>query len=183
MNPIKNTLKFFTSVWSIIELEKICQLRCQSEFNNYQLYMLVYASLDHIITKFRRMGVPTRDSFLSRVLKVGNLSQVEAQYWKPKIVFSQSTNTSPVQTRSNIRIPSFFSSSEAGSSYSPKFDNNKQQSSVPFSELTHNVPVVTGGVLISWMGKLARKVTLTMATYNAPQREPVLTRAAAILCL
>ena len=30
--------------------------------------------------KFRRIGVPTRDSFSSRVLKVCNLSQVEARY-------------------------------------------------------------------------------------------------------
>ena len=54
--------------------------------------------------KFRRIGVPTRDLFLSRVLKVCNLGQVEAQYWKPKIMFSLSTNTSPVRTRSNIIV-------------------------------------------------------------------------------
>ena len=69
------------------------------------------------ITKFWRIRVPTRDSFSSRVLKVCNLSRVEARYWKPKIVFSRSTNTSPVPTRSNIivdtqiliRVMTFFS--------------------------------------------------------------------------
>ena len=33
-----------------------------------------------ILFKFQRIGVPTRDLFLSLVLKVCNLSQVEAQY-------------------------------------------------------------------------------------------------------
>ena len=54
----------------------------------------------HLISKFRLIGVPTRDSFSSRVLKVCNLSRVEAQYLKTKIVFSRSTITSPVRTRS-----------------------------------------------------------------------------------
>ena len=38
----------------------------------------------HLISKFRLIGVPTRDSFSSRVLKVCNLSRVEAQYLKTK---------------------------------------------------------------------------------------------------
>ena len=52
--------------------------------------------------KFWRIRVPTLDSFSSRVLKVCNLSRVEARYLKPKIVFSRSTITSPVRTCSNI---------------------------------------------------------------------------------
>ena len=55
-----------------------------------------------VLNKFRRIGVPTQDSFSCGVVKVCNLSRVEARYWKPKIVFSCSTNTSPVRTRSNI---------------------------------------------------------------------------------
>ena len=51
-----------------------------------------------LATKFRQIGVPTRDLFLSRVLKVCNLGRVEAPYWKPKIVLSRSTNTSPIRT-------------------------------------------------------------------------------------
>ena len=57
-----------------------------------------------IYTKFRRIGVPTLDLFSSRILKVCNLSRGKAQYGKPKIVFSRSTNTSPVPTRSNIIV-------------------------------------------------------------------------------
>ena len=51
--------------------------------------------------KFRRIGVPTQDSFSRRILKTSNLGRVEAQYLKQKIVFSRSTNTSPVGNRSN----------------------------------------------------------------------------------
>ena len=47
------------------------------------------------------MGVPTRDSCLRRILKACNLGRVEAQYLKPKIVFSRSTNTSPVLVLTN----------------------------------------------------------------------------------
>ena len=52
--------------------------------------------------KFLRIGVPTQYSFSRRILKVCNLnlSRVQARYLKPKIVFSRSTNTSPVRTRS-----------------------------------------------------------------------------------
>ena len=50
--------------------------------------------------KFWQIGVPTQNLLSSRVLKVCNLGQVEAQNWKPKIVFSWSMNTSPVRTRS-----------------------------------------------------------------------------------
>ena len=57
-----------------------------------------------IETKFWQIGVPTRVSFSSRVIKVCNLSQVEALYWNPKIVFSRSTITSPVRTRLNIIV-------------------------------------------------------------------------------
>ena len=67
--------------------------------------------------KFWRIGVPIRDWFSSRVLKVCNPSRVEAWYWKLKFVSSQSTNTSLVQARSNtivhtrilIRVMTFFS--------------------------------------------------------------------------
>ena len=55
-------------------------------------------------TKFRRIGVPTRDSFSRRILKASNLGRVEARYLKPKIVFSRSTNTSPVRNRSNTIV-------------------------------------------------------------------------------
>ena len=55
-------------------------------------------------TKFRRIRVPTRDSFSRWILKVCKLGRGEAQYWKPKIVFSGSTNTSPVQTCLNIIV-------------------------------------------------------------------------------
>ena len=51
-----------------------------------------------ISVKFWRIGVPTRDLFLRRILKVCNLVWVEARYSKPKIVFRRS----PVQTQSNI---------------------------------------------------------------------------------
>ena len=54
--------------------------------------------------KFRQIGVPTRDSFSSHVLKVCNQSRVEARYWKPKIGVSRSTITSPVWTCSNIIV-------------------------------------------------------------------------------
>ena len=47
-------------------------------------------------TKFRRIGVPTRDSFSRQILKASNPGRVEARYLKSKIVFSRSTNTSPV---------------------------------------------------------------------------------------
>ena len=60
--------------------------------------------LKTISTKFWQIGVPTRDSFSSCLFKVCNLGRVEARYWKPKIVFSRSTNTSPVRTRWNIII-------------------------------------------------------------------------------
>ena len=55
-------------------------------------------------SKFQWIGVPTRDSFSRRILKASNLGRVEARYLKPKIVFSQSTNTSPVQNGSNTII-------------------------------------------------------------------------------
>ena len=54
--------------------------------------------------KFRRIRVPTPDLFSSRVLKVCNPSRVKARYWKPKIVYCRNTNTSPVQTGSNIIV-------------------------------------------------------------------------------
>ena len=54
--------------------------------------------------KYRRSGVPTRDSFSRWILKVYVLGRVEARYWKPKIVIRLSTNTSPVRTCSNITV-------------------------------------------------------------------------------
>ena len=47
-------------------------------------------------TKFRRSRVPTQDSLLRLILKVSALSWVKARFWNRKIVFSRSTNTSPV---------------------------------------------------------------------------------------
>ena len=58
----------------------------------------------HNGTKFWQSGIPTRDSSSRRILKVCILGRVEARFWKPKIVISRSTITSPVWTRSNIII-------------------------------------------------------------------------------
>ena len=70
---------------------------CVSHF-----FPVIVTSIHRVLFKFRQIGVLTRDSFSSWVLKVCNLGRVEARYWKPKIVFSQSTNTSPVWTHSNF---------------------------------------------------------------------------------
>ena len=56
------------------------------------------------VSKFWRSRVSTRDSFSRRILKVCNLGRVEAGYWKPKIVFIRSTNTSLVRNCSNIIV-------------------------------------------------------------------------------
>ena len=69
------------------------------------------------ISKFWRIGVPTRDWFSRRILKASNLGWVEARYLKPKILFRRSMNTSPVRNRSNtivhtqilIRVMAIFS--------------------------------------------------------------------------
>ena len=55
-------------------------------------------------SKYRRIGVPIRHSPSRRISKVCALSQVEARFWNPKIVFTRSTNTSPVQKWSKTRI-------------------------------------------------------------------------------
>ena len=83
-------------------------------------------------TKFRRIGVPTRYSFSRRILKVCNLGQVEARYWKPKIVFSRSTNTSLVRPCSNInvhawlliRVKTFFHQNASSFMFLSKFCQN-----------------------------------------------------------
>ena len=51
--------------------------------------------------KFRRSGVPTRDSFSRRILKVCVLGWVKARYWKPKFVFRF---FSPAGICSNITV-------------------------------------------------------------------------------
>ena len=43
-----------------------------------------------ISNKFQRSGILTWDSFSRRILKVCILGQIEAWFWKPKIVISQS---------------------------------------------------------------------------------------------
>ena len=68
-------------------------------FNNYHR-----RDKNTVTIKFRRSGVPTRDSFSRRILKASNLGRVEAWYLKPKIVFSRSTNTSSVRNRLNTWI-------------------------------------------------------------------------------
>ena len=55
-------------------------------------------------TKFRQIGVPNRDLFSRRILKACNLGRVEARYLKPEIVFSWSTNTSPVRNSLNTIV-------------------------------------------------------------------------------
>ena len=57
--------------------------------------------------KFRQIGVLIQYSFSRQILKVCNLGRIKAWYWKPKIVFSWSTNTSPVRTLSNIIVHSW----------------------------------------------------------------------------
>ena len=58
----------------------------------------------NILTKLRQIGIPTRDSFSRRILKACNIGWVEALYLKPKIVFSRSTNASPVRNRLNTIV-------------------------------------------------------------------------------
>ena len=85
-----------------------------------------------LFSKFRRIGVPTRDSFSRRILKACNLGRVEARYLKPKIVFSRSTNTSPVRNRSNtivhtrilIRVLTIFSQNASIFVFASKFYKN-----------------------------------------------------------
>ena len=48
--------------------------------------------------QIQRSGVTTCDSFPRQILKVCVLGRVEAWYWKPNIVFRQTTNISPVRT-------------------------------------------------------------------------------------
>ena len=60
--------------------------------------------MKEIGTIFWRSGVPTRDSLSRRILKVCALSWVEARFWNHKIVFTRSTNTSPVQKWSNTKV-------------------------------------------------------------------------------
>ena len=48
-------------------------------------------------SKFRRSGVLTLDSFSRPILKVCVLGRVETRYWKSKIVFRLSTNTTQVE--------------------------------------------------------------------------------------
>ena len=54
--------------------------------------------------KFWQSRVPTPDSFSRGILKVCILGRVIARFWKPKIMISWSTITSPVQTRSWIIV-------------------------------------------------------------------------------
>ena len=71
-------------------------------FNCYVLWL--FYDCNKSKSKFWQIRVPTRDLLSRRILKVCNLGRVEAWYSKPKIVFSRSTNTSPVRTHSNIIV-------------------------------------------------------------------------------
>ena len=71
--------------------------------NNSHLNLLWQGS-SSIHIKYRRIGVPMRHSPSRRISKVCALSRVEAWFWNPKIVFTRSTDTSPVRKWSNTKV-------------------------------------------------------------------------------